>query len=167
MINYRPHQQSDISHRVEWLNNPKIKQYLDGKPDQKTNLARQQLWFLKYSRDASKFFLTICDDNKPIGVVGLTHINLENMRAKIFIMIGNDDYRGKGIGTKAVRHIVEYGFKKLNLHKIALEVFTENIQAIRCYRSAGFIEEGKLIDEDYFDDGFHSMLLMAIINPNN
>jgi len=35
-------------------------------------------------------------------------------------MIGEDEYRGKGIGKIAMKRIIDYGFKTLKLHKLNL-----------------------------------------------
>jgi len=161
MIKFRPHTEKDIPYRAKWLNNPKANRLLGNHPGEKTTLVKQQVWFATYRKEKTKKFFTIYDDNRPIGFVGLSHIDKINKTAEIFVVIGEDDYRGKGIGRQAVQWIVDFGFKQLKLHKIALAVFAENLVAVKLYKSLGFKQEGTLKDDAYFGGKYHDTLLMA------
>ena len=99
--------------------------------------------------------------------MGLTNISKVNQNAEIFIAIGEDNYHGKGIGKIALNWIIDYGFSKLNLHKINLSVYEYNPRAIRLYQSLGFINEGEMQDEVFFDGKFHKLLLMALFNSKH
>jgi len=142
MINFRRHQKSDISFRVAWLNDPK------------TNLKEQQKWFEQYQKNKDKKFFTICDDKTPIGVVGFSMIDRPNKNANVFIIIGDERYRGMGIGKIAMKFLVDYGFKK----------FKDNKPAVNCYKAIGFTTEGVLKDEAFFNRKYHNQLTMAIFN---
>jgi RimJ/RimL family protein N-acetyltransferase len=50
--------------------------------------------------------------------------------------------RDRGIGTEATRLIVAYGFERLGLHRIELEVYGDNHRARRVYEKVGFVVEG-------------------------
>ncbi|MBU1092243.1 GNAT family N-acetyltransferase [Patescibacteria group bacterium] len=163
MIKYRPHAEKDVSFRVKWLNNPKANQFIGDHPGQKTTLTKQKEWFTAYKKDKTKQFFTICDNNQPIGFMGFSHIDKSNKKADIFIAIGEDDFRGKGVGKQSVKWLVGVGFSKLKLHKISLYVFAKNIPAIRLYESLGFKVEGVLKDDAYFSNKYHDVILMAKI----
>lgn len=53
---------------------------------------------------------------------------------------------GRGLGTEATRLIVGYGFERLGLHRISLEVYSVNPRARRVYQKVGFVAEGVLRD---------------------
>ncbi len=59
------------------------------------------------------------------------------------ILIGPDG-RDRGLGTEATRLIVGYGFERLGLHRVSLEVYAFNPRARRAYEKAGFRAEGIL-----------------------
>lgn len=166
MIKIRKHAKKDIPYRVKWLNNPSVNRFIGDKLGQKTNLKKEKEWFCNYQKTKNKKFFTICDNLKPIGFVGLSNINKLNKNADLFIAIGNDEYRGKGIGKIAMQWIVDYGFIKLKLHKINLGVVKNNMPAVRLYQSLGFITEGEMRDEVCYDGKFCSFLSMAIFNKN-
>ncbi len=51
---------------------------------------------------------------------------------------------GQGLGTEATRLIVGYGFERLGLHRISLEVYAFNPRARRAYEKVGFVADGVL-----------------------
>lgn len=156
----------DIPYRVKWLNNPKVNKFIGEEVGQKTNLEKEKVWFANYQKAKNKKFFTVCDNSKPIGFFGLSNISKLNKNADLFIAIGEDDHRGKGVGKITMKFIIDYGFKKLKLHKINLGVVKDNIPAVKLYQSLGFIIEGEMRDEVFFEGKFHDFLSMAIFSRN-
>ena len=167
MIKIRKHLPKDISYRVKWLNNHNVNKFIGDEIGKKTNLKKEKEWFDDYQKDKSKKFFTICDNFKPIGFIGLSSISKVNKNADLFIVIGEDDYRGKGIGKIATEWMIDYGFKKLKLHKINLGVIKDNILAVKLYQSLGFVIEGEMKEEVFCKGRFYDFLSMAIFNINN
>jgi len=166
MIKIRKHLQKDIPYRVKWLNNFNVNKFIGDELGQKTNLKKEKEWFANYLKAKNKKFFTICDNSKPIGFMGLSNISKSNKNADLFIAIGDDDYRGKGIGKIAMEWMIGYGFKKLKLHKINLGVIKENLPAVKLYQSLGFVIEGEMEDEVFYKGKFYDFLSMAIFNRN-
>ncbi len=166
MMQIREHKEKDIPLRVKWLNNPKVNKLIGDEPGKETNLQKQKEWFENYEKDENKKFFTICEDETPIGLVGLSNISKNNRNADLFIVIGEDDYRGKGFGKKAMKWILDFAFEKLKLNKVNLGVFEENESAVSLYKTLGFEIEGIMKEEVYFDKKFHNFLSMAIFERN-
>lgn len=138
MFKIRKHLKKDIPLRVKWLNNPKATKYALERPEKKTNIKEQTAWFVSYFKNKKKLFFTIVYNNMAIGFMGFSSINRKTKTADIFIMIGEDQYRRKGLGKKAFQYLLEYGFKKLKLKEINLEVNKKNKMAIKLYKKSGF-----------------------------
>jgi [ribosomal protein S5]-alanine N-acetyltransferase len=51
---------------------------------------------------------------------------------------------GRGLASKAVSMVVEYGFSKLDLHRIAADVDPDNTSSTSLFLRAGFQREGLL-----------------------
>jgi RimJ/RimL family protein N-acetyltransferase len=85
---------------------------------------------------------TLADD-QLIGFVAYDGINWQHGETFVAIGIGDPAYRGNGYGTDAMRVMLRYGFMELNLNRIQLNAFSYNERAIKSYRKAGFIEEGR------------------------
>jgi len=166
MIKIRKHLQKDIPYRVKWLSNPNVNKFIGDKMGEKTNLKKEKEWFANYQKTKNKKFFTICDNSKPIGFMGLSKISKSNKNADLFIAIGEDCCRRKGIGKIAMKWIIDYGFNKLKLHKINLGVIKDNIPAVNLYISLGFVIEGKMKDEVFYKGKFYDFLSMAIFNKD-
>ena len=111
-----------------------------------------------------QFIIVDKAENRPVGTVFLKEIDREHLRAEYAIFIGEENARGRGIGSEAARLMTDYGFPQLGLNRIYLYVFTSNARAIASYRSAGFREEGCLRQHYHCKDGsFADVLMMSLL----
>src|SRR5436190_7136902 len=58
------------------------------------------------------------ESNEHIGNISLQNINWISRNAEFAILLGNKKYWSRGYGEEASKLIVEYGFDRLNLHRI-------------------------------------------------
>ena len=79
----------------------------------------------------------------PLGNTQIYHIDWRNRKCEFGILIGEKDYWGKGICKEALTLLVEYAFMKLNLNKMCINVTKSNVNAVECYKGAGFKIEGE------------------------
>ena len=106
----------------------------------------------------------ILSDDKPIGQVGLLDRNDGNKNAELYIVIGEANFRGKGLGKEALKFIRDYAFNDLKLHRIQCHVHADNIRAVKLYEKFGFKHEG-LLKENIFHNGkYTDELVMALLN---
>lgn len=163
-IRFRTLDVKDIEIRTKWLQNPLIMKNLGWQIRKGTTYDDTKRWFDNYVKNEydQRFIIEI--NKSPVGIVGLTDINPIDKNAMLYIIIGEDDYRGQGIGRKACEFIINYGFNNLKLHKINLEVNSYNNFAIRLYKSLGFVEEGCLKEQIYLDNTYHDEIYMGLIN---
>ncbi|MCL2843972.1 MAG: UDP-4-amino-4,6-dideoxy-N-acetyl-beta-L-altrosamine N-acetyltransferase [Chitinivibrionia bacterium] len=108
-------------------------------------------------------YIILCD-NIPIGSVYIRDIDNTHKKGEFGIFIGEQDFVGKGLSYLATIEILRIAFEELNLHRIYLRVFPDNIPAIKTYEKAGFVKEGILRDTVFVDGKFRDMLLMAVVN---
>jgi len=64
--------------------------------------------------------------------------------ARINRVIIHPKKRGQGLGQQMMLGVMEYGFCKPGMNRIALGAFDFNQTAIRCYETLGYIREGTL-----------------------
>lgn len=131
-------------------------------------LSEHRNWFADYVKDDSRieFIIIKKEDKKKIGTIGLSCIDYRNQKAEYGILIGEKQERGRGYAREASIAIISYGIAELNLHKIGLSVFSDNIDAINLYRRLGFKEEGILRQEKYKDGSFKDVMIMAILRED-
>ena len=92
------------------------------------------------ANSTQSFFLGIYDitNGVHIGNIKLEVIDWFRRRSGFGILIGRQEYLGKGYGTEATNLIVNFAFEELGLHEVHLEVIKENKRAIRSYEKSGF-----------------------------
>ena len=100
----------------------------------------------------------------PVGSVYIRDIDKVHNKAEYGIFIGEEDARGKGIGSQTASLMIEYCFKQLKLHRLFLRVFADNAQAIRSYEKAGFVKEAYLKDDVRIRGEYRDIVLMGILN---
>ncbi len=125
-------------------------------------------WIEKQVTSQDRKLFLICDKvtAKGIGIIGLKNIDWQSRNSEIFITIGEEEFRGGGYGVDAVKTLVRYCFTHLNLHKIYLRVFESNISAIHCYKKAGFLIEGTLIDQHFCNGKYENIIIMGVVSSS-
>ena len=77
------------------------------------------------------------DIGESVGTIGFNSFDSANDSADIGYAIGRSHWN-KGIATKAVRIVINYGFEVLGLNRIEAEVLTHNGASIRVLEKLGF-----------------------------
>lgn len=98
-------------------------------------------YFKQLLRSLSDHHFIILFGKKAIGHIALSHKS-KNI-SEIHIIIGEATYRGKGLGTEAIKKAVKLAFNELGYNRIILEVRPDNNRAIQAYEKSGFAK-GKL-----------------------
>jgi RimJ/RimL family protein N-acetyltransferase len=75
--------------------------------------------------------------------------------------------RGRGIGTRAITQLAEFGFTRCNLRRIHLQAIASNAGAIRAYEKAGFVVEGRLRQHAWVRGGYEDIVLMGLLRADH
>lgn len=89
-----------------------------------------------------EYFL-ILNDNSPVGYLSFEKRSRALFLSKIYLLKSS---RGKGFGRKAMRFIEEQA-KQSHCSKISLTVNKYNLNSIKAYESAGFINIGAIVQD--------------------
>jgi RimJ/RimL family protein N-acetyltransferase len=110
---------------------------------------------------------TICrlGSSELIGTCGLRDIDRRNGSAEVSIFLLGGTW-GQGIGTDAMRALVDFGFGELRLERIWLRVFDYNARAVRSYEKVGFVREVLMRHDRFHRGAHHDVHLMAITRPD-
>jgi RimJ/RimL family protein N-acetyltransferase len=104
--------------------------------------------------------------DRLLGTCAFSQLDGENGSALFHITIGEKDAWGKGFGTEATRLMLEHAFEHLHLHRIGLSVFAFNERAIRSYRRAGFVIEGRAREAIRRDGRWWDEVEMSILDSD-
>ena len=78
-------------------------------------------------------------------------------------MAVRDDWQGKGVGSALMEAALDLADNWLNLTRLELTVFADNVPAIRLYEKFGFTAEGTLRQYALRDGQYQDCLIMARI----
>lgn len=165
-IMLREYRQSDLQSMREWVNDQEITQYLSDiftYPHTLENTEQYLTKMIKGSTDSRGFIIADKDTQSYIGQIDLHKIDWRNRTAVLGIVIGSKDDLGKGYGEEAIRLLMEFVFKTMNLHRLELEVLEFNERAYHCYIKCGFMEEGRLRKKQYRDGTYWDVICMGIL----
>jgi ribosomal-protein-alanine N-acetyltransferase len=128
---------SNVSQRyVDWLNDHATSQFISER------LSLEGL--RKYVNDRSNrndvLFLGIFNkaDGQHIGNIKYEPIECEKRQATMGILIGEKDWRGKGVASEVIIASAMKLNERLKIEKILLGVNRNNLAAIRAYEKSGF-----------------------------
>lgn len=125
----------------------------------------EEKWYESLDANSDKqygFAIESKEDKNYLGGCGVNGIDAKNRVAMVGLFLGKE-HCGKGYGTDALRILVDFCFKEVNLNKVKLGVFSFNKRAIRCYENIGFKTEGVLRQEIYRQGRYHDTIIMSLL----
>jgi RimJ/RimL family protein N-acetyltransferase len=164
MINLRELHIEDVELMSEFLNDHDIsKNFLFTRyPFSKENFIE----FVKSSwGDKNNIHFAIIESSTEeyVGTVSLKNINYIDRNAE-YAIVTRKKFWGTQCAFEATKQILEYGFNRLNLYKIYLNVLSSNSRAIKFYGKFGFIEENVFKDHVYVNGKFEDLHWYCIFN---
>ncbi len=162
-ITLSPLTMADLPKLAVWIN--EREQVLFNAPYKPIHENQHREWFETIQRrnDVVIFGIRLRETNALIGVCQLCHINYIHRNAELQIRIGETAQRGQGYGTEAVKLLLDFAFKDLNLHRVYLHVFSNNLAALRTYEKTGFVKEGLLRQAAHIDGRYLDVYVMGIL----
>jgi ribosomal-protein-alanine N-acetyltransferase len=125
--------------------------------------AKLEKGITTYNRSFVYFYLTKKGSPKTIGWIGYHTFCTDHDRAEIGYYLMEEEYKGKGIMSEVMPHILDYGFEKMNLHRIEACVGPANEPSNKLMQKFGFTKEG-LLREHYLRDGiYHDSLIYSLL----
>jgi len=102
------------------------------------------------------------NEQQIIGSASLKFNPQETLKHKAELgLTVHDDYQNMGIGTALLNHLIDIARTK-KLHKVWLQVSTDNDRAINVYKKAGFTIEGKLCKESCINGKYRDEYRMVL-----
>jgi len=98
-----------------------------------------------------------------VGMIDLFDFSSFHKRAGVGILV-LEAYQSQGIGSKALKMILEYAFKHLHLHQIYANIFTDNLNSIKLFTKHQFKLIGTKKDWIFLNGAYKDELLFQILN---
>ncbi|MCK6264319.1 GNAT family N-acetyltransferase [Vibrio sp. ZSDE26] len=101
-------------------------------------------------------------DGKVVGNIGFEHSQRPRTQHCASFGLGvHDAYHGNGIGSQLIATVIDLADNWLQVKRIQIEVNSDNISAIACYKKFGFDVEGTAKAGSYRHGEFIDTLYMA------
>jgi len=164
LVKLRAIEPSDAEALWRWVGDPEVVRWMDEGYLQSLAGFRKRLEdFPRNGFSDLMFGVEALSDGVLIGAVRLRGAEPETGCAELDIYLGEKEYWGRGYGTDTMRTICRYGFEKMRLHKISLDVVTENQSAHHIYGKVGFVDEGRLREVFRRDGKWYDMYRMGLL----
>lgn len=98
----------------------------------------------------------------PVGIIGLFEIDRANQKAGFYITVGENSIKERNCKKATVLFLKDM-FEKFKLHKIYLYTDVENKAARGLYEKVGFVLEGILRDELFYQNHYVSRCYYSIL----
>ena len=99
----------------------------------------------------------------PIGCVGLCYWDQRDRVCEVSFYMGDENVRGKGYATRALRLLIGWGFSELGLDRIWAEAFDWNEASIKLLTKLGFKEEGRLRKHVWRNGERHDSVMLGLL----
>lgn len=116
--------------------------------------------------EAKQYRFVICVNDKSIGFADLFDFDPLNKRVGIGVLIIPEEQQ-KGYSTSTLKILIDYCFKKLDVHQLYANILEDNIKSIHLFEKAGFTCIGNKKDWIFYNKQFHNELLYQLLRPND
>ena len=144
---------NEIKEKVrQWRNKEEIRKYM---LSQHIITKEEHLNWIESlkNRNDWKFWVVFVDEI-PMGSVYLQNIDFKNLTSEWGFYIGEDDFKGKGLGKYILFKLLEFYFEEMKFEVLFTKVLSDNIAALNIYRKFKF----KIIS-DFLDNQRKVVLL--------
>lgn len=130
----------------------------------KNSEAKLRDWYSTRNDQTDRLDLAVVDktSGRCVGEVVFNERSEPNRSCNFRTIIGPRG-RDRGLGTEATRMFIGYGFERLDLHRISLDVINFNPRGRRVYDKVGFVTEGVLREEHRWVDQWIDVTIMSVL----
>lgn len=132
------------------------------KPQTQDDVAK---WLEEAQKAHNGFLFAVraLEEDGLLGFVEVDGILWNHGVGWLGIGVGDRERWGQGIGSEALRLVLNFAFNELNLHRVQLTVFAYNERAIALYEKLGFVREGVHREYLHRDGQRHDLLLYGLL----
>lgn len=152
---------SHLPHVMTWVNDREVMQYF-AQRQERISEEEERRYLESLTRSKTDRAFSIFMGEEYVGQCSVNQIYWPARNGRVFLVV-RKEMQGKGLGSDALRALIERAFGEMDLHKLWLIVRRDNRSAQAMYLRAGFEFEGMLRDEYCVQGKFFDMVRMAIL----
>ena len=134
----------DSADMFDYSSRGELTKYLLWSPHNTVSYTREYLSYVEKRYKVGDFYdwaVIWKNTDKMIGTCGFTRFNTEANSAEVGYVI-NPEFWGIGVAPEAVRAVMRFGFRELNLHRLEARYMVGNQRSRRVMEKVGMNFEG-------------------------
>lgn len=112
------------------------------------------------------YYLIVGDNGDRIGNIKIGPIDQRNKTSDLVCLVGNRQYLGQGIASRAIKMANEIAFKKFDIRRLQGGMYASNIASVKAYTKAGWIVEATLRGYYWINNNAEDRVCVACLNPH-
>lgn len=146
-VTLRPFVPTDLAALHAAMRDPEVLRYTGGTAPPAEPDERMRAWYATRGEQTDRLDLAVVDRRSDacVGEVVLNEVDEAGRTANFRCFVGPGG-RDRGLGSEAVRLLLDHAWTALLLDTVTLEVHADNPRARHVYERAGFVETGRDID---------------------
>ena len=165
-VGIRPLQSDDAWILFKWFNDPKVIDDLGIREPRPSISLEEEMEIVQDKigkRSVRPFLVQDLDLDVPGGLAELTHIDVKNASAHVFLVIGEPHLFTDVFFLDSLEMVVNVAFQTMNLHRIEVRVPAYNERLIGLYLTSGFEVEGRLRHDHFRHGNYVDSVILAKI----
>ena len=148
-------EKKDAPFMLEWMHDNEIASNFRANFKEMT-IDKVEVFIENSYTESDQHYAVASDDDEYLGTISLKHIDTVNRCAEYAVCL-RKCAQGTGAAEFATQRLFEIAFSNLRLHRVYLNVYTDNVKANRFYQKMGFLYEGCSRDCLLIDGKFKSL----------
>jgi len=111
------------------------------------------------------YYLIESKNGIKIGNVKIGPIDKKNKTSDLVCFVGNRDFLGKGIASRAIAMANEIAFEEFDIRRLQGGMFEGNIGSIKAYTRAGWFIEARMRGYYWINGTSQDRVCVACLNP--
>ncbi len=170
LVRLRKLERGDLPLLHRWVNDRDVVGWSRFSPDLMQSLVEVEREFERElagdERERTTYIIEEKATKRAIGWCVLRTWDRKHVNTNVGISIGEKDLWGKGLGTDAMRALLEIAFDQQGWHRAELWTLADNERAIRSFEKCGFRREGLERESAYYDGAYHDVVLMGLLKSD-
>ena len=166
-LELREFQKADWTEVHEYASDPQVVRFMSWGPNTEEETRKFIQKSMGYQKEIPRvnysLAVVIRDRNRLIGGCGIYEPNIQNREGWIGYCL-NRQFWGQGYATEAARSLLEFGFTRLNLHRIFAICDTENTASAHVMEKIGMQYEGHLRENVQCKGAWRDSFLYAVLD---
>lgn len=158
----------DYKTSIKWRKDDEIWNMLGG-TKYFVSEAYEKKWLENAIFDSKDLKLAVClvENDKYIGNVYMTDIDMINRSCQSHVIIGEREYWGKGLAKEALSLAIDFMKNERGVRRFEALILEDNTQSIKMHEKCGYIMEGVKRKAIYKNGRFHNQLIFAYVYNDN